>query len=275
MQVKNPVQKCKACIAGAAQDLKEMAQKMGMFHRDCDLEQLRRDALYPSQKNKWNTNYETPSRASSDQESTRVRQSTGSSEPEGRDGRSRMRSCRRTAPSCISAWDVMSTIEHRPMPIPDPDMPDLPNLTSKLHRRYSADAKPKQGSRNIPSRTAQIKTTCVPQLDWTTADCRDWICVYLQEMAGYSKTCAFGKACMSPETGEGLYHVSLWHWKNRVGCETGQSIFYHLQQCREKGLVKSLNQADFRCTDSIPERFEWPDRDDLMSQASPCWSTSA
>ncbi|KAG4434029.1 hypothetical protein IFR05_010483 [Cadophora sp. M221] len=275
MQVKNPVRKCKACIAGAAQDLKDMAHKIGMFHRDCDLQQLRRDALYPSQKNNWNHPYETPSGVSTDQESIQVRPSTSSSEHEGQDGNVRMRSRGRTAPSCKSAWDVMSTIQHRPMPIPNPDTPDLPNLTSKLHRRYSVDAKPKQGSRNIPSRTAQIKTTCVPQLDWTTADCRDWICVYLQEMAGYSKTCAFGKACMSPEIGEGLYHVSLWHWKNRVGCETGQSIFYHLQQCRQRGLVRFLDPSEFRRANSIPERFVWPDEDDLMSQTNLCWSNFA
>ncbi|KAH7348414.1 hypothetical protein BKA65DRAFT_260046 [Rhexocercosporidium sp. MPI-PUGE-AT-0058] len=268
MQVKNPVERCKACIAEAAKDLKEKAQKVYEFRRNSDSEQSHKDAPYFHEQTNSKSDCATSHRLSSDQENSRERHRTRSSDQEAWEDNLRMSSPRyRTLPYCPSVWERMSTIEYRPMPIPDPHTSDLPDLPSKLHWRYCA-YKTKKVPRNIPSRTAQIKTTCVPQLEWTTADCRDWISVYLQEMFSYTRNCATYKASRSPETGEGIYHVSLWHWKDRVGCEAGQSIFYQLQQCREAGMVKSFNHEQFWRADSIPLRYEWLERDDVLRQDS-------
>ncbi|CZT48807.1 uncharacterized protein RSE6_09560 [Rhynchosporium secalis] len=111
----------------------------------------------------------------------------------------------------------MSAIELPRLQRPEPNMDLLPPLSMKQFHRYASDTKPGRFPRNMSSRTALITADSVPQFEWTRADCCDWISKFLQGNFNIPEHLAQHKASMSQENGEGLYHTSLWHWRDRCG----------------------------------------------------------
>ncbi|KAK0121727.1 hypothetical protein ONS95_010013 [Cadophora gregata] len=119
-------------------------------------------------------------------------------------------------------------------PIPDPSitLPSLPLLRRLITSFHLTPP-------NSSSRSSLIKASCIPQLDWTRADCRDWIAAFIQEISNLSPECSTKKARGQMEAGDRIYYTHPEVWLHRWPY-LGADMYFWLHHCRNEGLVKGV-----------------------------------
>ncbi|PVH86432.1 hypothetical protein DL98DRAFT_510503 [Cadophora sp. DSE1049] len=222
------VKKCRRCIAKAAKDWKE---KVCSLRRKSD-PGTRAD--YPSDF----TDSSERHVSFNDElyQHTRGRRRTRSSSLNSKQVNGRISSRSSSSPGSISTKCEYSPPPSHRFPIPDPNIA-LPTPLTTLFRRCTTSCHLTPS--NNASRSCMIKASCIPQLEWRRADCRDWIAACFREVYGLSAPCALKKASRQMEAGDRIYYTQLWIWEERWPC-CGKEMYYRLQECRNKGMVRGV-----------------------------------
>lgn len=223
------VKKCKRCLAKAAKDVKEKVCSLrgksdpgarAVYHSDF-IDSNERHISFSDE---------------SYQDSARGRCRTHSSSQEIKQHDCRLPSRSSSLPVSVSTNSEYSPPPSHRFPIPDPNIA-LPAPQTTFIRRCTSTCH--LSPSNTSSRSCMIKASCIPQVEWARADCRDWIAACFREVFGLSASCALKKATKQMEAGDRIYYTQLWVWEERWPY-SGREMYYRLQECRNKGLVKGV-----------------------------------
>ena len=221
------VKRCKRCLAEAAGELRgrvcflRRKPDPGAFHPSDFTETSERQVSFEDEPY---------------QQTPRGRQRTRSS------SHGSVQFCRRFPSRTSSpATSISSGFEHsllpgRHLPTPDPNIALPTPQTTRLRRCISSCH---LTFSNTTSRSCMIKASCIPQLEWTRADCRDYVAACFREGYGLSGSCANKQASRQMESGDRIYYTPLWVWLERWPY-AGKEMYYRLQECRNKGLVRDV-----------------------------------